>query len=114
MPRSKEIILGEKTFTIYECKIKTLEKFAGEAALVVDVLFKDGSKAVEAKDAVLELLYEQIPKLFSGITKEDIMEAYPSEIEELVQAFVDLHFFALKRLAGPLLTVIQAGLQAKF
>lgn len=113
MPKSIDITLAEKKYTVYECKIKTLEAFADDAAAVVDKMFKADTIA-DGKDALKELLFEKVPKLFPGITKEMIREAYPSELEEMVQAFTDLHFFALKRLTGPLMAVIQAGLQAKF
>lgn len=112
MPKTKEITLDGKKYTVVECKIKTLEAFADDAAAVVDKIFK-AETAAEGKDALKELLFDKIPNLFPGITKETIREAYPSELEELVQAFTDLHFFALKRLWGPLITVIQAGLQAR-
>lgn len=113
MPKSIDVTLAEKKYTVYECKIKTLEAFAGDVAKVVDALFA-ADKATEAKDAATKLLYEKVPKLFPGVTKEIIQESYPSELEALANAFIDLHFFALKRLISPLMEVIQAGLAGRF
>lgn len=113
MPKSIDITLAGKKYTVYECKIKTLEAFAGDVARLVDALFT-ADKVSEAKEAVTQLLYEKLPKLFPGITKEMIEESYPSELQELGKAFIDLHFFALKSLVSPLMAAIQAGLQGRF
>lgn len=113
MPKSIDITLAEKKYTVYECKIKTLEAFAGDVAQVVDALFS-ADKVTEAKEAAFKLLYEKMPALFPGVTKEIIEESYPSELEALATAFIDLHFFALRRLISPLMAVIQAGLAGRF
>ena len=113
MPKSIDITLGGKKYTVYECTIETLENFAGDIATLVDTMFT-ADKAIEAKDAATQLLYEKIPKLFPDITKEKIKKSYPSELEALATAFIDLHFFTLKRWISPLMAVIQAGLQGRY
>lgn len=113
MPRSQKVTVAGKEITVTERKIKELEALAAELAGLADQILKANS-AQDAKEVLLQLLYDKLPVLFPPLTAEDVKEAYPSELEALVQAFIDLHFFSLKKLAGPVLAIVQAGLQGKF
>ncbi len=112
MPRSKVVTVNGKTVTIQEKRIGELEALAEKLGTSVDVLLAANS-AGDLKGAVKALLTEKIPEVFPDLTPEDILNAYPSEIEGAVEAFVDVNFFGLKRLAGPILGVIQAGLSRR-
>jgi hypothetical protein len=48
-----------------------------------------------------------------GLAEGDIKNAYPSELEALVEAFINVNFTGLKRVSGPLLKLVQAGLVQK-
>ena len=50
---------------------------------------------------------------FPDITKEDVKNAYMSELEQLIEVFVEVNFTGLKRLIKPMMGLIQAGLQQK-
>lgn len=58
---------------------------------------------------VSDVLYKKLPEVFPGLEEKDVDNAYPSEIEALVEAFIDVHFFGLKKLIQPLMTLAQAG-----
>ena len=60
-----------------------------------------------------DLLYEKLPIIFPDITEDDVKNAYMSELEALVEAFVDVNFFGLKKLIQPMLKMVQAGLPQK-
>ena len=65
------------------------------------------------EQAGFDLLYKKLPVIFPDITKDDIKNAYMSELEELIEVFVEVNFQGLKRLVGPLMNLIQAGLQQR-
>ena len=112
MPRTKEVTIAGKKLTVTERKIKELEALAVGLSESVDAVLKsDTSK--DAMGAITDILYKHIPEIFPGITKEDVREAYLSEIEELGNAFIELHFFALKRLLPGLIALVQAGTKGK-
>jgi len=112
MPRTKEVEIAGKKITVTERKIKELEALAVSLSGSLDVIFKAESSR-DALEAVTGILYKHVPEIFPGITKEDIQEAYLSEVEELAGAFIDLHFLALKRLLSGLVALVQAGTKGK-
>jgi len=52
-------------------------------------------------------------QLFPELTKDDVKNAYMSELEALVEAFVNVNFFGIKKLIQPMLKMAQAGLPQK-
>ena len=60
-----------------------------------------------------DLLYKKLPVIFPDITKEDVKNAYMSELEQLIEVFVEVNFTGLKRLIKPMMGLIQAGLQQR-
>lgn len=112
MPRSKVVTVNGKTVTIQEKRIGELEALAEKLGTSVDLLLTANS-AGDLKGAIKGLLTEKIPEVFPELKPEDVLNAYPSEIEALVEAFVDVNFFGLKRLAGPVLGLIQSGLSRR-
>jgi hypothetical protein len=112
MPRTKKVTVAGKEFVVTERKIKELEALAVGLSGSLDAVLKaDSSK--DAMEEVTGILYKHIPEIFPGVTKEDVQEAYLSEIEELGNAFIELHFFALKRLLPGLMALVQAGTKGK-
>ena len=57
-----------------------------------------------------DILYKKLPTIFPDLTKADIQNAYMSEIEGLLEAFIDVNFLGLKKLLKPMLTLAQSGL----
>jgi hypothetical protein len=62
------------------------------------------------EQAGFDLLYKKLPVIFPDISKDDIKNAYMSELEQLIEVFVEVNFTGLKRLIKPLMNLIQAGL----
>ena len=58
-----------------------------------------------------DMLYKELPKIAPGLTKEDFENAYMSELEELLGAFVDVNFTGIKKLAKTLMSLAQTSLQ---
>src|SRR5690606_5617912 len=94
------------------------EKRIGELEKLVVELFPD-SKGDISKIQISSLLdqagfglwYEKIPVILPDVTDEDVKNAYMSELEELIGAFLDVNFTGLRRMLGPLLGLAQAGLR---
>lgn len=113
MPKTKEVVVAGKTVIVSERKIKELKALANEVSGTVDKVLK-ANTFDDVKTAVVELLGDKFPAMFPPLTAKDVEEAYPSELQSLVEAFIDLNFFALKRLIPGLMALVQAGLQSRF
>ena len=112
MPRTKKVTVAGKEFEVTERKIKELEALAVGLSGSLDAIFKAESSQ-DAMEAVTGILYKHIPEIFPGVTKEDVQEAYISDLESLFSAFIELHFFALRRLLPGLMALVQAGTKGK-
>jgi len=109
--RNKVVSFAGKEIRVEEKKIGELEK------IVADI-FPESKGNIQKVDLgkILEqtgfdLLYKKLPLIFPELTKDDVKNAYMSEIEALVEAFIDVNFQGIKRLIGPLMSLIQAGIQ---
>lgn len=103
--RVKEIEFAGKKLTIREKKIKELKALAEK----IGVEFQDIFKADEVGDVLgvlTSLLNDKIPEIFPEITSDDVDEAYSSEVEELISAFMDVNFSGLKKVVTPMLKLI--------
>lgn len=111
--RNKVVQFAGKEIRVEERKIGDLEK------LVVQVFPSSKGKianidiAKELGDLDFDVLYKKLQALFPELTKDDIKNAYMSEIEELIGAFIDVNFLGLKRLLKPLLNLAQTGLMQR-
>lgn len=113
MPRNKTVSVNGKDIIVQEKRIKELEGlvnklFPGAKGKIANI---DIEKAIDRIG--FDLLYKEFPDIFTGLTKEDIQNAYPSELEELVEAFIDVNFTGIKRLVAPLMSLIQTSLTSQ-
>ena len=109
--------MRNKTVEFAGKKIRVEEKRIGELEKIVADLFPESKGNIQKVDlgklleqAGFDLLYKKLPVIFPDITKEDVKNAYMSELEQLIEVFVEVNFQGLKRLVGPLMNLIQAGL----
>jgi Ca2+-binding EF-hand superfamily protein len=109
--------MRNKTVEFAGKKIRVEEKRIGELEKIVAELFPESKGNIQKVDlgklleqAGFDLLYKKLPVIFPDITKDDIKNAYMSELEELMEVFVEVNFQGLKRLVRPLMNLIQAGL----
>lgn len=110
--RTKQVVINGKTINVNEKKVVELKalftQFSGE--------FDTAAKANSANDlgnVVNDLLGSKLILIFPELTTDDIDNSYPSELEELTGAFVEVNFTGIKKVAAPLMGVILKGLQAK-
>lgn len=111
--RNKVVTVNGKDINVQERRIGELEQlvaelFPGSGGSLAKI---DLAKLADKLD--WDLFYGKVPLLFPQVTVEDVKQAYPSELEVLVEAFVDVHFFGLKRLMAPLLGLARTGLTPK-
>lgn len=104
--RTKTVTFAGKDYVVKERKIKELNELVDKIGVDVDGLMK-ANDINDAKNSITALLQDKLLIIFPGIKKEDIEEAYFSEIEELVGAFVDVNFFGIKKVITPLLSFAQ-------
>ncbi len=113
MSRKKEVTVlqevTEKGVTVV-IKEKTLGQLEEMLTKVAGVQVKDIIQANDidhVKNSLMSLFTDNIPELFPPIKPEQVKSLYPSEIEELVEGFIEVNFFGVKRLAVPLMSVIR-------
>ena len=111
--RNKTVEFAGKKIRVEERRLIELERLVAE-------LFPESKGNIQKinlnkllEQVNFDLLYKKIPKLVPDVTEDDVKQAYLSEIEALVEAFIDVNFSGIKRLVGPLMNLIQAGLQPR-
>jgi len=107
MARSKIVTVNEKNIIIREKRI-------GELETLVKELFPESKGKLSEIDlnellgnVNFSLLYDKLPKIFPELTKDDMKNAYMSELEAILGAFVDVNFRGFKRLLQPLMSISQ-------
>lgn len=112
--------MRNKTVSFAGKEIRVEEKKIGELEKIVAELFPGSKGNINKVDlssileqAGFDLLYKKLPALFPEVTKDDVKNAYMSELEQLIEVFIDVNFQGIKRLLGPLMSLIQAGLPQK-
>ena len=107
--RSKSVSFAGKEIRITERRIGELESALAE-------LFPESGGDLRKiqlenllEDLGFDLLYKKLPILIPAITEEDTKNAYMSELEELIEVFIDVNFRGLKRLVKPLLNLMSTA-----
>jgi len=106
MPRNKTVTINGKQVTVREHKIKELrEDIIPKLSSFMDMQKLAGK---EIKD-IIPFFEARLAEFFPEITEADIDEAYPSEIEALLETWIDVNFFGLKKIYKPVLSLAQMG-----
>lgn len=98
--KNKVVKIGDKEIIVVERRIKELKElfknFSGSFKGFLETDLKD-----KTTDDVVELVISEmeskITLVFTQLTAEDIDNAYPSEISELIEAFIDINFTGAKK-----------------
>ena len=99
MPRNKTVTVNGKQVTVKEHKIR---EFRENIIPKLSVAFEaEDLTGKEIKD-LIPLLESKLVEIFPEITESDIEESYPSEIEALITAWIDVNFMGLKKIYRPL------------
>ena len=107
--RTKTIEFAGKSINVQEKRIGELETLTKQLFPSTKGKLKDLDKALNDIEIDWDLLYKKIPVLFPELTVDDVKNAYMSEIEELIKAFVDVNFFALKQLMPKMMALAAAS-----
>jgi hypothetical protein len=107
--RTENVTVAGIAVTVRERKIKELKELAITLGINQD-LMKLAPSAMY--DKVKDLFYNQVSVIFPELKGTDLEEAYPSELENLVNAFLDVNFTGAKKVAIPLLSLAQKYLSS--
>jgi hypothetical protein len=108
--RDKTVSFAGKEIRVEEKKIGELEEITKKLFPSTKGKLKDLGKAFDDMELDWDFLYKKIPVVFPEIKPEDVKNAYMSEIEKLIGAFVDVNFFAIKQMIPKLIALTsQAG-----
>jgi len=113
MPRNKIVKFAGKDIDVKEKKIGELEILVRELFPSTKGKLKNLDKALNDLELDWDLLYKKLPVVFPDITEDDVKNAYMSDLETLIGAFVDVNFFALKQMIPKLMLLAQTGSQRR-
>ena len=113
MPRNKIVKFAGKDIDVKEKKIGELEILTRELFPQTKGKLKNLDKALNDLELDWDLLYKKLPIIFPEITEDDVKNAYMSDLEALLGAFIDVNFFALKQMIPRLMLLAQTGSQRK-
>jgi len=111
--RNKIVKFADKDINVQERRIGELEILVRELFPSTKGKLKNLDKALNDLEIDWDLLYKKLPIIFPDITEDDVKNAYMSELEKLIGAFVDVNFFALKQMIPKLMLLAQTGSQRK-
>jgi hypothetical protein len=111
--RNKIVKFADKDINVQERKIGELEILVRELFPSTKGKLKNLDKALSDLELDWDLLYKKLPIVFPGLSEEDVKNAYMSDLEKLIGAFVDVNFFALKQMIPKLMLLVQTGSQRK-
>ena len=94
--RTISVKVAGKDVAIREMKIKELTKLAKKLGVDFEKVFQ-ADKTDDVLDVAIGLLTEKIPEIFPTLTKDDVENSYPSELEALIGGFIDTNFFGIKK-----------------
>jgi hypothetical protein len=107
--RNKIVKFADKDINVQEKKIGELEILTRELFPSTKGKLKNLDKALNDLELDWDLLYKKLPVVFPDITEDDVKNAYMSDLEKLIGAFVDVNFFALKQIIPKLMLLAQTG-----
>ena len=98
--RNKVVKFGDKEILVVEKKIKELKQLSKDISASFNDLLKtnlDNKTTDDIFNIIFEQLEDKITIIFPQLTVEDIENAYISEIEALLIAFIEVNFIGAKK-----------------
>lgn len=102
--RSKSVTIAGKEIVIRESKIKEIKE---NLIPKIETAWIEVSKSDIS--GIIDRFGDQLPEIFPELKGVELDELYPSELEEFVEAWIDVNFTGVKRLLGPLLSLAKLG-----
>ena len=87
--RNKIVKFADKDIDVKEKKIGELEILVRELFPATKGKLKNLDKALNDLELDWDFLYKKLPVVFPDITEDDVKNAYMSDLEKLIGAFVD-------------------------
>ena len=113
MPRNKIVEFAGKSINVQEKRIGELEILVRDLFPNTKGKLRNLDKALNDLELDWDLLYKKLPIIFPELTEDDIKNAYMSDLENLIKAFIDVNFFAIKQMLPKLMLLAQTGSQRK-
>lgn len=104
--RNKVVKVGEKEVIIVEKRIKEFRELSSKISMSFNDILSmelDNKTTDEVFNVVVDMLEDKLTVIFPQLTIEDIDNAYISEIEELIAAFIEVNFTGAKKVMSPLM-----------
>ena len=104
--RNKVVIVGEKEVIIAEKRIKEFRELSSKISMSFNDILSmelDNKTTDEVFNVVVDMLEDKLTVIFPQLTTDDIDNAYMSEIEELIAAFIEVNFTGAKKVMSPLM-----------
>ena len=104
--RNKVVKVGEKEVIIAEKRIKEFRELSSKISMSFNDILSmelDNKTTDEVFNVVVDMLEDKLTVIFPQLTIEDIDNAYISEIEELISAFIEVNFTGAKKVMSPLM-----------
>ncbi len=104
--RNKIVKVGDKEVLVVEKRIKEFRELSSNISMSFkDVLNMelDNKTTDDVFDTVVSMLEDKLTIIFPQLTVEDIDNAYMSEVEELIAAFIEVNFTGAKKVMSPLM-----------
>lgn len=104
--RNKVVKVGEKEVIIVEKRIKEFRELSSKISMSFNDILSmklDNKTTDEVFNVVVDMLEDKLTVIFPQLTIEDIDNAYISEIEELIEAFIEVNFTGAKKVMSPLM-----------
>ena len=104
--RNKVVKVGEKEVIIAEKRIKEFRELSSKISMSFNDILSmelDNKTTDEVFNVVVDMLEDKLTVIFPQLTTDDIDNAYMSEIEELIAAFIEVNFTGAKKVMSPLM-----------
>ena len=102
--RHKNVKLAEKEIVIKEMKIKQIKnELLPKISPAWDIITQGETSEMVTR------IGDQLSEIFPELKDVDLDDCYPSEIEEFIEAWIDVNFTGLKKLFGPVMSLAKMG-----
>ena len=98
--RNKVVKVRDKEILVVEKKIKELKQLSKDISVSFNDLLKtdlDNKTTDDVFNVIFEQLEDKIIILFPQLSVEEIEDAYVSELEALLSAFIEVNFTGAKK-----------------
>lgn len=98
--RNKVVKIGDREILVVEKKIKELKQLSKDISVSFNDLLKtdlDNKTTDDVFNVIFKQLEDKIITLFPQLSVEEIEDAYTSELEALLLAFIEVNFTGAKK-----------------